>query len=105
LEESLLITIHNGAFGPLVLTSPRDTESADNRITENLNPRIVDGFSINTVESSFTITPRLIPFSSKFYIKQNGVWRESFPSVNRAATWVSPLKVFKNINSVWKRVY
>jgi hypothetical protein len=99
------MTIHNGTFEPLVLTSPRDTEISDNRITEGLDNRIVDGFSINSIESSLTATPRLIPFNGKFFIKRSGVWKESFPSVKRAGTWVSPLKMYRYTNNVWKRIY
>lgn len=98
------MTIHNGKFEPITESSTRILESGDTRITEASDVRIVDSTTYNTGTSTFIVTPRVIPFYSRMYIKVNSLWKESVASVKSSGVWTYSLKMYNKVNGLWKRV-
>ena len=98
-------TIHNANVEPFLDNYVRITEDGNTRITENLNRRITDDIKINQGLSGLYANATYLPFTSRAFIKVNGIWKQFFPFANYLDIWKTPLKMYNKTNDFWKRIY
>lgn len=97
--------MHYGQFQNITWDLIRETESADTRVTEDDNTRLVSNFGSNAGESFIFVDAEVKGFTQEISIKINGEWKQVSPSVKYLSNWVEPSQIYKKINGLWKRVY
>lgn len=100
------IVIKFGQINSGVGDFSRNTESegVDLRITENGDVRIVSNTPYNAIIGSMIVDSTETPFASELKIKQNETWKSATTYVKYNGEWKLPLKGYKNINGIWKRI-
>ena len=89
-----------------LITYERATQNDDIRITEGGDTRITNEAIANVIDSSLVVQGDRGIWTSTGYIKEGAVWKEiSHIYVKYNGNWVTPEKMYKNENNVWKLIY
>lgn len=82
----------------------RVTSSGDVRVTLTGDIRITDALEINYGHSVFYPKATYIPFLARAYSKVNSIWKNAQIFVKANNIWVLPLKGYRKISGIWKRI-
>lgn len=93
-----------GQFQKETKNLERITESGDLRVTEDNNIRITDDLDINLGYSTLIVRSRYIPFVSRIFNRINSIWKNSQIFVKFHNIWMLPIKGYKKISGIWKRI-
>jgi len=99
------MAIHQGNVEPLELSLVRILENGDTRFTEAGDTRVTNIIKRNVAESTLYSNAVKLDFFIRMFIKLDSTWKQFFPYAKVNGVWQVPLKMYKKIHSIWKRVY